>query len=246
MRYPGGKNGSGTYQTIINLMPPHDRYFEPFLGSGAILRMKRPARESVGLDLVESSLEAVSAELVRTGAGGQTRLIRGCAIAYLESPAAFSARDLVYCDPPYLMETRTGRRMYAHEMTILEHRRLLRAIRKLPCMVMISGYLHPLYMEMLEGWNSIRFESMTRGGYQKTERVWFNFPKPVELHDYNYLGEGFRERERIKRKRKRWVERLKRMPTLERQSLLSAIAETAGSSEATSGEASSLFDRVDG
>ena len=50
MVYPGGKNGSGVYQTIINLMPPHEVYIEPFLGSGAILRMKRPALRNIGMD----------------------------------------------------------------------------------------------------------------------------------------------------------------------------------------------------
>jgi hypothetical protein len=43
MVYAGGKNGAGVYQTIINLMPPHDVYIEPFLGGGAIMRQKRPA-----------------------------------------------------------------------------------------------------------------------------------------------------------------------------------------------------------
>jgi DNA adenine methylase len=34
MGYPGGKSGAGVYQTIINLMPPHTVYIEPFLGGG--------------------------------------------------------------------------------------------------------------------------------------------------------------------------------------------------------------------
>jgi DNA adenine methylase len=51
MVYPGGKNGAGVYQTIINLMPPHDVYIEPFLGGGAIMRQKRPALLNIGLDL---------------------------------------------------------------------------------------------------------------------------------------------------------------------------------------------------
>lgn len=33
--YLGGKNGSGVYQAIINLLPPHDTYIEGFLGTGA-------------------------------------------------------------------------------------------------------------------------------------------------------------------------------------------------------------------
>lgn len=261
MTYPGGKNGSGVYQKIINLMPPHGRYFEPFLGGGAIMRLKRPAGLNVGYDLVASQLSVVSAELASSGAAAGSiaiddgarrrspvsalvdrgssltvgsaerihyRLFRGCAIALLEDAAAFSAGDLVYCDPPYMMETRGGRRLYEFEMTTLQHRQLLRAIRKLPCMVMISGYWTSLYAKMLEGWHSISFEAMTRGGHTATEWLWFNFPPPVELHDYRYLGANFRERERIKRKKLRWTARLQRMPVLERQSLLSAIAETAG------------------
>ena len=31
-------------------MPPHEVYIEPFLGSGAILRMKRPALVNIGID----------------------------------------------------------------------------------------------------------------------------------------------------------------------------------------------------
>jgi site-specific DNA-adenine methylase len=50
MNYPGGKNGAGVYQQLINLMPPHHTYIEPFLGSGAILRLKRPAQASIGID----------------------------------------------------------------------------------------------------------------------------------------------------------------------------------------------------
>jgi hypothetical protein len=239
--YPGGKNGSGTYQKLINLMPPHGRYFEPFLGGGAILRLKRPALVNVGMDLERSQLSVVSAELAARGgtvtigelsgscsitgddvagrrsspelACGSYRLFRGCAIAMLES-SRFTAHDLVYCDPPYLMETRRGCRLYQHEMTDVHHRRFLRAALALPAMVMISGYWSPLYAAMLATWNTITFES-------------------TALHDYRYLGADFRERERIKRKTKRWTERLQRMPALERQALLAAVAATARRDDAS-------------
>ena len=67
---------------------------------------------------------------------------------------------------------------------------------------------------------------MTRGGTLATEWVWFNYPEPDELHDYRFLGRDFRERERINRKKRRWVARLKGMRRLERQALLSAIEES--------------------
>jgi DNA adenine methylase len=34
MRYVGGKNHAGTYQRIINLIPPHRVYIEACAGSG--------------------------------------------------------------------------------------------------------------------------------------------------------------------------------------------------------------------
>ena len=34
LTYPGGKNGSGTYQKIINLMHPHRTYFEGIVEAG--------------------------------------------------------------------------------------------------------------------------------------------------------------------------------------------------------------------
>jgi len=40
--YFGGKGGAGVAQQIINRMPPHTVYIEPFAGSGAVMRVKRP------------------------------------------------------------------------------------------------------------------------------------------------------------------------------------------------------------
>jgi len=280
MSYPGGKNGAGVYQRIISLMPPHDVYIEPFLGGAAVMRLKRPARLNIGIDLVAPSELPLQAFSVESGearrrpagmamsaalaetegtvpeltiAAGSARSDDGRrrppserAIPPAFSPVSamgpgfefrqadgieflkrypFQGRELVYCDPPYLMETRSGRRLYEFEMPSCSHRRLLRVVRKLPCMVMISGYLSEMYQEALTDWNVETYQAMTRGGTARTEYLWFNFPRPTALHDYRYLGSGFRERERIKRKKARWTARLKRLPLLERQALLSAIAD---------------------
>jgi hypothetical protein len=106
--------------------------------------------------------------------------------------------------------------------------------------VVISGYWSSLYATMLEDWNKASFQTMTRGGRPATEWLWFNFPRPVELHDYRFLGQNFRERERIKRKKMRWTNRLRTMPVLERQALLLAIAETARSGDGGSAQAAML------
>lgn len=224
MTYPGGKNGSGVYQTIINRMPPHDVYIEPFLGGGAIMRLKLPARLNIGLDLDEACIVGFGGARSRNAAGRRFEFRRGDALDFLRS-YSFLGSELVYCDPPYMRETRGPRDLYRFEMTDSDHAELLRVLKRLPCAVMISGYFTRLYAVELRLWHAAHYATMTRGGSERIEWLWSNFPEPVALHDYRYLGTDFRERERIKRKKKRWVERIRRMPLLERRALLSAISD---------------------
>jgi hypothetical protein len=235
MSYPGGKNGAGVYQTIINLMPPHHVYIEPFLGGGAVMRLKRPAALNIGLDLDVSALASLQASLARfgdvTGNIAESGVVRSrfrleCtdALVFLAS-YKFTGSEVVYCDPPYMHETRGRKNLYRFELDDSKHLALLRLVKALPCRVMLSGYWTKLYSRELRSWNAVSFEAMTRSGKQATEWLWFNFPEPVALHDYRYLGGDFRERERIKRKKQRWVNRLQNMPVLERRALLGAIAE---------------------
>ena len=214
------------------------------------MRLKRPAILNIGIDLVAPSelpmvdgtyaqpaYPAITAEPDRFTDGARPRFEfhQGNGIEWLET-LHFQGDELVYCDPPYLPSTRPGRRLYAHEMTNADHRRLMRAIRDLPCMVMISGYWSQMYASALKGWNVISYDAMTRGG-PAVEWLWFNFPPPVALHDYRFLGNDFRERERIKRQKRRWTARLLRMPPLQRQALLAAIAETDFSGDAAGSRA---------
>jgi len=89
-------------------------------------------------------------------------------------------------------------------------------------MVMISGYGSQLYMDSLNNWYTYSFQATTHHG-MATEWIWMNYTSPIQLHDYCYLGDNFREREKIKRKRERWMTRYKSMPVLERQALLSVL-----------------------
>jgi hypothetical protein len=105
---------------------------------------------------------------------------------------------------------------------LAQHIELLEVIKSIPCMVMISGYESQLYRDSLNNWHTYYFQAATHHG-MATEWIWMNYPPPVQLHDYRYLGNNFREREKIKIKSKRWATRYKSMPVLERQALLSAL-----------------------
>jgi hypothetical protein len=109
-------------------------------------------------------------------------------------------------------------------------------------MVAISGYWSALYATELADWRTSTFQTVNHAGRPATEWLWMNYPKPLDLHDYRYLGRDFRERERIKRKKTRWTERLRSMPDLERYALMEAIGELR-SRLATSGDASGAIDR---
>lgn len=136
----------------------------------------------------------------------------------------WSGRELVYCDPPYPMVARgcVGRAYYKHELTEDQHVELVHLLKLLPCQVMLSGYWSELYDVALSGWRVHQYRTTTRGG-GVTERLWMNFGEPARLHDVRFVGSGFRERERIGRKQKRWVQRLGQMKPMERNALLEAI-----------------------
>ena len=220
MTYPGGKNGAGVYQSIINQMPPHKVYIEAFLGGGAVLRAKKPAIESIAIDADEDVVTTFPSDAVPN-----LTIFQGDAIEWLAHPRTSITNDaLVYLDPPYLMETRSShRRIYRYELTHADHARLLRVIKQLQCMVIISGYWSAMYEEALQGWRVETFQTTNRAGQPTAELLWLNFPKPLELHDYRYLGTNFRERERIKRKKARWIKRLQGMDQLEKYALMEVI-----------------------
>ncbi|MFZ6029875.1 MAG: DNA adenine methylase [Chloroflexota bacterium] len=222
--YPGGKNAPGTYQTIINQIPPHDIYVEAFLGSGAVMRHKAPAPlANIGIDSDAGAIQALG-KPPRHHTFLHTDALKWIAEnAYGYKPLN-NKKTFLYLDPPYLFSTRrTHRRIYRCELSNDDHRRLLDLIQDLPCMVAISGYWSEMYANALEGWRAIQFQAMTRGGAPATEWLWMNYPEPWELHDYRYLGENFRKREQIKRKKERWRKRLQAMTLLERYAVLDAI-----------------------
>lgn len=235
MNYPGGKSGDGIYQLLINQIPPHLIYIEGFLGGGAIMRFKRPARVNIGMDLdhdlilkwihdpdfryhrEDGSFYFYSYDFIEwlSGRKDHSRVL-----------ASNPDQIFLYLDPPYLRETRkSSDPIYKYELSRSDHERLLDLIKDRDEQIMISGYNSDLYNEKLSSWRKLEFQAMTRAGSPAQEIIWMNYPEPDRLHDYKFLGSDFTDRQRIKRKIKRWIKKLNALPALERAAIIDAIIE---------------------
>jgi DNA adenine methylase len=215
--YPGGKGSAGTAQKIINKFPPHTRYAELCLGSGKILNAKKPAAENYGVEINESTIAKF------TYPAGATIVHQDAVTWIKENWNILTPETLVYVDPPYPIESRLSQLpLYDFEMTDQQHIDLLELLLSMPAMVAISTYKNDLYAQMLKGWTVYTFESNTRQG-MATEYLYMNYPDPVKLHEYTYLGKDFTDRQRIKRKIEGHVSKLKALPPLERHAIIQAL-----------------------
>lgn len=228
-RFVGSKGGAGVWQRIISEMPPHDLYVEAFAGTGQVLLHKRPAQASIAIDSDAAACAGLKRSLhARNGEAAGVSVICGDAISWLgKHRGKFNARTVVYLDPPYLFETRAdrGRRYYGHEFgEEWLHGEMLALLSRIDTPVLISGYRSALYDRTLAHWRRVDYRTATRGG-GVTESLWCNFAPPAQLHDYRFLGTNFRQRERIKRKKARWLAKLRRMTPVESAAVLAAIDE---------------------
>ena len=213
--YLGSKATSGLCQGIISMMPPHTTYIETHLGGGAIMKRKAPSMRSIGIDLDPQTISDFKKPY-------PVELINGCAHEFMKN-FEFTGTELVYCDPPYLLHTRTTDKQYRYrfEYEDKDHVELLNIISDLPCNVMISGYPSELYDTTLSDWNAVEIQVMSQAGV-RTEKVWFNFTID-RYHWATYAGKNYTDRQRIRRKAANWGRMYSEMPRHERLAVLAAI-----------------------
>jgi site-specific DNA-adenine methylase len=227
--YFGGKNGAGVYQQIINQIRPHDVYLELFAGSGAIVQYKKPALlktiiadidERVYNDWISSTIDIPNCEVLHI-----------CAIEFL-SKYCFNPKQryCIYLDPPYpLSSRRSDREVYRHEMTDQQHYDLLAVVKTLPANVdvIISTYWNEIYENELSGWRVHTFKAQTRKG-PAVEYLYMNYMNTeCILHQYDYLGTDYIDRQRIKRKIEREIQKLINLPAAERNAIVTAVLDLA-------------------
>ena len=238
--YAGGKGATGVHQTIINEIPPHTFYAELFLGNGTIFRKKKPSFftllsdlsdtvvnewETLGitkieiLDHFDFFTNATAPQIIKSSGIDLLLEKDHCGFYELDVENAF-----IFLDPPYPFFVRKDQTpCYDHELTDNDHITLLGVISSYQnAKIMISSYPNEMYDSALSTWRKRDFVSQTRRGKVK-ERIYMNYPEPQELHDYSFVGANFRDRWRIRKKVVNIVEKLKRLPPLERNAILEAV-----------------------
>ena len=206
MAYVGGKGNC--IARVIGAMPTHSIYIETHLGGGAVMRAKRPAQRQIGIDADERVIRAWRER------GAPCELVHSDAVTFLKQ-FPFSGSELVYADPPYPAETRSGAHRYRHDYQEEDHAELLKVLASLNCRVLVSGQPTRLYNERLATWRCTQFGSGGRRGGRR-ELLWANYPEPVALHDPAKAGATFRERERVKRRLTTIQRKVERMGFAER------------------------------
>jgi len=234
--YLGRKGGSGVAQWIINKMPFHDVYIEPFCGCAVVASLKKMAM--VDNVLIDKNIDLIRFLKTHYSSYDNFTVLNVDCFSFLDTficdYVGQGKKVLVYLDPPYLPEVRSDyvRSQYEHELTMLQHRQLLSLMRdrllQFPknLYFIISGYKSDLYMSMLQDWFYFEFQTMSRGGV-RIESLWTSFnPDEYIKHQYDYVGSTFTERQRIKRKCDRWISKFQKLSFDEQMVIYESLKNT--------------------
>ncbi|MBE2274543.1 MAG: DNA adenine methylase [Flavobacteriales bacterium] len=222
--YFGGKGSDGTFQTIINQVPKCSVFVELMAGNGTIGRLLQERDIYHQLIVYFNDIDpVVTNAFVSAGLNCLNEDYKYVLEEYFH-PSRINLDNVVfYCDPPYLKSTRKSQdNRYRFEWTDEQHIEFLEIISEAKSKVMVSHYPSELYDTFLGGWRKIEFQSQKRHGLA-TECLWMNYPEPIELQTYDFLGKNYTDRQRIKRKRERFVKKIMDLPMLERKAILEEI-----------------------
>lgn len=81
---------------------------------------------------------------------------------------------LLYCDPPYVADVRSGNREYKDEMTNADHIALSDALHSIKGMALISGYDSALYRTLYKDWACVTKKARTVGNVIRIEHLWIS------------------------------------------------------------------------
>lgn len=230
--YNGCKGGNGVYQQIISIIPPHNILVVPFLGHCGIVRNISPTNILIAVDASAKVIDAwkkyliknliyeykdndknilIKTEISKGNLPSIIHLYNDDALTFLKNKLPFlvskyNDNPVIYLDPPYpIFSRKSTAKLYDFEMTNFQHQNLLSIIMKMKYLILISSYDNKMYNDSLPNWSKLNFSVGTRNG-KAIETVYYNYSLSNGLlHDYRYLGNNFKDRERIRLKIDRWV-----------------------------------------
>ena len=105
-----------------------------------------------------------------------------------------SPETLHYCDPPYVLQTRSNSvtragKGYRHEMNDEDHAHLAQVLHECAGMVVLSGYDSPLYNDLYSGWQRSTRRALADGALERTEVLWLNPACSAALHQNDLFKE---------------------------------------------------------
>lgn len=106
---------------------------------------------------------------------------------------------LIYCDPPYMLNTRHGKQ-YRYEMDASDHEHLLALLLAHKGPVIISGYETELYNNTLAKWHRYETTAYSQVCSKKKEIVWMNYDPParqMEFEDMEGWGQEMDDKNKL-------------------------------------------------
>lgn len=213
--YPGNKGGQGIRETLFNYTPACKRYFSLFFGSGGF--ELRPEFKNIPWIIAEKNPKLQSIATSKD-------LVTFSDYRDLVANYNFTSDDFIFCDPPYIFETRkNSRRYYKNEFTIHDHEAFLNYIVPSKAKVLITHPKHKLYSTALAVWNCYTLRYMSRAGWFN-DAIWCNYtPENVVLFNYNFLGNDRTTRQMIKRKRQNIIRKINALPFHEKMAIFKQL-----------------------
>lgn len=217
--YYGSKRGSGSFQQIMNEIPPVDKVIIGFLGNCPLFEYFSGKVDTIAYERSAKTIQ----DYWSNHPGNIINADVLPQLPQLLSTASAGAATFVYFDPPYLLDTRkSNKKVYEFEMSKDDHIYLLDQVTQPEVSaldkVAISCYDNKLYAEKLKGWRKKQWQVSTRNG-TAIETLYMNYDTPKRLFTYDFLGNDRTDRQRIKRKISRIQNRLQELEPREAQAI---------------------------
>lgn len=227
--YPGRKAGDGQYQVILSHIPKCDLFIEAMCGSAFISsEVLKTGCKVIANDLNDNVIRKLHQVQAQNFMEIEKLNIVLCNKHFADLMAVefIQKNDVVYFDPPYLMETRSSKlKLYRYDWNRQDHVDFLEFIKLLSCKIMVSHYPCDLYDDLLKNkkWRKVEYNTVTHNGQVRKEALYMNYPPPVLLQCHKFVGKNFTDRQRIKRKANLLIKRFQKYSPEERAALLTYI-----------------------